>query len=198
MLLGCLGQRSSTVYAYITRSSVQLNSSAWGVGHVIGCACPEISPTYFLSTCTQASVHMASPGGKNVFLTRALEKILAEREVKRNQHAQLRKACEAALSELIHSCPVDTVSFWWRFYFQCTYMKGLCNVSLTYSLLSLQHPCLSLLPLYMVASLSSSHLIYNTVLQVIYASMIFKCMCKCYLWVYWNGLIKFTHIIVKN
>lgn len=45
---------------------------------------------------------MASPGGsKNVFLTRALEKILSEREVKRSQHAQLRKACEAALSKLV-------------------------------------------------------------------------------------------------
>ena len=41
----------------------------------------------------------SSGAGRNVFLTRALEKILADRETKRNQHAQLRKACEAALSE---------------------------------------------------------------------------------------------------
>lgn len=37
--------------------------------------------------------------GRNVFLTRALEKILADRETKRNQHTQLRKACEETLSE---------------------------------------------------------------------------------------------------
>lgn len=37
--------------------------------------------------------------GDSLFLTRALEKILSERETKRTQHAQLRKACEAALSE---------------------------------------------------------------------------------------------------
>ncbi len=43
---------------------------------------------------------MASPrGGKSVFLIRALERILTEKEVKRNQHLQLRKACESALSE---------------------------------------------------------------------------------------------------
>ena len=42
-----------------------------------------------------------SPGGagRNVFLTRALEKILADRETRRSQHAQLKKACEATLSE---------------------------------------------------------------------------------------------------
>ncbi len=37
----------------------------------------------------------------NVFLSRALEKILAEREIRRSQHTQLRKACQAALSELM-------------------------------------------------------------------------------------------------
>ena len=36
---------------------------------------------------------------KSVFLTRALEKILSERETKRSQHATLKKACETALSE---------------------------------------------------------------------------------------------------
>lgn len=42
---------------------------------------------------------MASPGGgKSVFLIRALEHILSEKEVKRNQHIQLRKTCESALS----------------------------------------------------------------------------------------------------
>ncbi|CAL8399773.1 unnamed protein product [Arctogadus glacialis] len=33
----------------------------------------------------------------NMFLTRALEKILADKEVKKAHHSQLRKACEVAL-----------------------------------------------------------------------------------------------------
>uniref|UniRef100_A0A8C0KTQ9 ARF guanine nucleotide exchange factor 1 n=1 Tax=Canis lupus dingo TaxID=286419 RepID=A0A8C0KTQ9_CANLU len=37
---------------------------------------------------------------KNMFLTRALEKILADKEVKKAHHSQLRKACEVALGEL--------------------------------------------------------------------------------------------------
>uniref|UniRef100_A0A8D0L1B8 ARF guanine nucleotide exchange factor 1 n=1 Tax=Sphenodon punctatus TaxID=8508 RepID=A0A8D0L1B8_SPHPU len=36
---------------------------------------------------------------KNMFLTRALEKILADKEVKKEHHSQLRKACEVALGE---------------------------------------------------------------------------------------------------
>lgn len=36
---------------------------------------------------------------KNMFLTRALEKILADKEVKKAHHSQLRKACEVALGE---------------------------------------------------------------------------------------------------
>lgn len=34
---------------------------------------------------------------KSMFLSRALEKILSDKEVKRSQHSQLRKACEVAL-----------------------------------------------------------------------------------------------------
>uniref|UniRef100_A0A673HXH6 Brefeldin A-inhibited guanine nucleotide-exchange protein 1-like n=1 Tax=Sinocyclocheilus rhinocerous TaxID=307959 RepID=A0A673HXH6_9TELE len=37
---------------------------------------------------------------KNMFLTRALEKILADKEVKKAHHSQLRKACEVALVEI--------------------------------------------------------------------------------------------------
>ncbi|TRZ12145.1 hypothetical protein HGM15179_014963 [Zosterops borbonicus] len=37
---------------------------------------------------------------KNMFLTRALEKILADKEVKKAYHSQLRKACEVALEEI--------------------------------------------------------------------------------------------------
>lgn len=35
-----------------------------------------------------------------MFLTRALEKILSDKEVKRAHHSQLRKACEVALGEM--------------------------------------------------------------------------------------------------
>ena len=34
---------------------------------------------------------------KEMFLTRALEKILADKEIKKNHHSQLKKACELAL-----------------------------------------------------------------------------------------------------
>uniref|UniRef100_A0A674C5H0 ARF guanine nucleotide exchange factor 2 n=1 Tax=Salmo trutta TaxID=8032 RepID=A0A674C5H0_SALTR len=37
---------------------------------------------------------------KSMFLSRALEKILSDKEVKRSQHSQLRKACEVALDEI--------------------------------------------------------------------------------------------------
>uniref|UniRef100_A0A671X1D8 ARF guanine nucleotide exchange factor 2 n=1 Tax=Sparus aurata TaxID=8175 RepID=A0A671X1D8_SPAAU len=36
---------------------------------------------------------------KSMFLSRALEKILSDKEVKRSQHSQLRKACQVALGE---------------------------------------------------------------------------------------------------
>ncbi|KTG05656.1 hypothetical protein cypCar_00000992 [Cyprinus carpio] len=39
---------------------------------------------------------------KSMFLSRALEKILADKEVKRSQHGQLRKACQVALDEIKH------------------------------------------------------------------------------------------------
>uniref|UniRef100_A0A673LZP8 Brefeldin A-inhibited guanine nucleotide-exchange protein 2-like n=1 Tax=Sinocyclocheilus rhinocerous TaxID=307959 RepID=A0A673LZP8_9TELE len=38
----------------------------------------------------------------SMFLSRALEKILADKEVKRSQHSQLRKACQVALDEIKH------------------------------------------------------------------------------------------------
>jgi len=34
---------------------------------------------------------------KEMFLTRALEKILSDREIKKTYHTQLKKACEVAL-----------------------------------------------------------------------------------------------------
>uniref|UniRef100_A0A4W6DXU2 ARF guanine nucleotide exchange factor 1 n=1 Tax=Lates calcarifer TaxID=8187 RepID=A0A4W6DXU2_LATCA len=48
---------------------------------------------------------------KNMFLTRALEKILADKEVKKAHHSQLRKACEVALGKLeIPSQRLETLS----------------------------------------------------------------------------------------
>ncbi|TRZ01931.1 hypothetical protein DNTS_012385 [Danionella cerebrum] len=44
----------------------------------------------------------ASLSTKSMFLSRALEKILADKEVKRSQHSQLRKACQVALDEIKH------------------------------------------------------------------------------------------------
>ncbi|CAI8011228.1 Brefeldin A-inhibited guanine nucleotide-exchange protein 2 [Geodia barretti] len=41
-----------------------------------------------------------SSHSQNLFLTRALEKILSERELRRSQHQELRKACETALKEI--------------------------------------------------------------------------------------------------
>lgn len=37
---------------------------------------------------------------KSMFVSRALEKILSDKEAKRSQHSQLRKACQVALGEL--------------------------------------------------------------------------------------------------
>ena len=61
-----------------------------------------MSPNF--GSCSPGWVHMSvvllpAAVKKSVFLTRALEKILSERETKRSQHAALKKACEAALSE---------------------------------------------------------------------------------------------------
>lgn len=36
---------------------------------------------------------------KSMFVSRALEKILSDKEVKRSQHSQLRKACQVALGK---------------------------------------------------------------------------------------------------
>lgn len=52
---------------------------------------------------------------KNMFLTRALEKILADKEVKKAHHSQLRKACEVALGKsdiFIPYCKAELTSSW--------------------------------------------------------------------------------------
>uniref|UniRef100_A0A667ZH69 ARF guanine nucleotide exchange factor 2 n=1 Tax=Myripristis murdjan TaxID=586833 RepID=A0A667ZH69_9TELE len=43
---------------------------------------------------------MTNTKTKSMFLSRALEKILSDKEVKRSQHSQLRKACQVALDEI--------------------------------------------------------------------------------------------------
>uniref|UniRef100_A0A3Q3B4E0 ADP-ribosylation factor guanine nucleotide-exchange factor 2 (brefeldin A-inhibited) n=1 Tax=Kryptolebias marmoratus TaxID=37003 RepID=A0A3Q3B4E0_KRYMA len=43
---------------------------------------------------------MTNSRTKSMFLSRALEKILSDKEVKRSQHSQLRKACQVALDEI--------------------------------------------------------------------------------------------------
>lgn len=48
-----------------------------------------------------SSVEASQKAMTNVFLTRALEKILSDKECRKNQQQGLRKACEGALSE----CP---------------------------------------------------------------------------------------------
>jgi len=37
---------------------------------------------------------------KEMFMTRALEKILSDREIKRSHHAQLKRACEVSLGKM--------------------------------------------------------------------------------------------------
>lgn len=39
-----------------------------------------------------------------MFLTRALEKILGDKEIKKTHHSQLKKACEVALGNNIGKC----------------------------------------------------------------------------------------------
>lgn len=47
----------------------------------------------------QQSTTEQSSKTKSMFLSRALEKILSDKEVKRSQHSQLRKACQVALGK---------------------------------------------------------------------------------------------------
>jgi hypothetical protein len=46
--------------------------------------------------------------GRNVFLTRALEKILSEKEIKRSQHTKLRSSCERTLSKYVYTAQAHT------------------------------------------------------------------------------------------
>ncbi|XP_069507381.1 brefeldin A-inhibited guanine nucleotide-exchange protein 2 [Ambystoma mexicanum] len=45
-------------------------------------------------------MHQGEDRTKSMFVSRALEKILSDKELKRSQHSQLRKACEVALEEI--------------------------------------------------------------------------------------------------
>lgn len=39
---------------------------------------------------------------KEMFIVRALEKILGDKDIKRSHHSQLKKACDTALSNIFH------------------------------------------------------------------------------------------------
>ena len=40
--------------------------------------------------------------GKEMFIVRALERILADKDIKRSHHSQLKKACEVALGKFFY------------------------------------------------------------------------------------------------
>ncbi|XP_056131495.1 brefeldin A-inhibited guanine nucleotide-exchange protein 2 [Lampris incognitus] len=52
------------------------------------------------SSQRQSHLKTESTKTKSMFLSRALEKILSDKEVRRSQHSQLRKACQVALDEI--------------------------------------------------------------------------------------------------
>ena len=51
------------------------------------------------SPCGSIDMQDKRSVSKEMFLTRALEKILADKEIKKAHHTQLKKACEVALGE---------------------------------------------------------------------------------------------------
>ena len=55
---------------------------------------------------------------KSMFLSRALERILSDKELKRSQHGQLRKACQVALGELLCFIYPDLTDYSLSFPFQ--------------------------------------------------------------------------------
>lgn len=43
----------------------------------------------------------SNPKTKEMFIVRALEKILADKDIKRSYHSQLKKSCEVALGKIM-------------------------------------------------------------------------------------------------
>ena len=50
-----------------------------------------------------------------MFLTRAIEKILSDKEIKKAHHSQLKKACELALGKLKHYFCIVILDAWKAF-----------------------------------------------------------------------------------
>ncbi|KAI4886422.1 hypothetical protein NFI96_015350 [Prochilodus magdalenae] len=61
---------------------------------------------------------------KSMFLSRALERILSDKELKRSQHGQLRKACQVALGELLCVIYPDLTDYSLSFPFQSHSVDG--------------------------------------------------------------------------
>ena len=59
---------------------------------------PVLNIVTFLKYCADAPSYVFSAALR--FLTRALEKILSDKEIKRAYHQQLKRACEVALEDL--------------------------------------------------------------------------------------------------
>ena len=61
------------------------------------------------TSATRTNVHpsQATATIKEMFVTRSLERILAEKESKKSAHASLRKACERALGRLFSFVLID-------------------------------------------------------------------------------------------
>ncbi|KXJ72238.1 hypothetical protein RP20_CCG018530 [Aedes albopictus] len=53
--------------------------------------------TSIIASGTSATI---STKTKEMFIVRALEKILSDKDIKRSHHSQLKRACDAALGEL--------------------------------------------------------------------------------------------------
>ena len=98
---------------------LSLNGESWNY-----CASsqliPHLSPSLSLFHSRMSS---KSSHSQNLFLTRGLEKILSERELRRSQHQELRKSCETALSE---SCDCHVILTLNHVTFHVTALVGVC------------------------------------------------------------------------
>lgn len=52
---------------------------------------------------------------KHMFLKRSLEKILSDKELRKAQHVELKKACEVALGKFTYLCTAVVAAFFYFF-----------------------------------------------------------------------------------
>lgn len=52
---------------------------------------------------------------KVMFITRALERILSDKDIKRSHHSQLKRACEVALGKVLQSNSILVCGFMIKF-----------------------------------------------------------------------------------